>query len=466
MSWDEWDLLVLGGGPAGTTAAMKAARNGLRTLVIERETHPRFHIGESFLPRNTGLMRELGLDEKLAAIPQTIKKGASFGLGGEAKLTDFRFDNGTPIGDTVAWNIERAPFDLMLRDAAVEAGATIREGVAARSIVRLSDGDVAVLTEEGEIRAKWLIDASGQGTVVARHLRTRVTLPDLKKVAYFGHFRNVSRREGDPGGNPIIVMCREGWFWFIPITHEVMSIGLVMDGEVAQSVVKSGVPASRMLAWGIDRCPLARRLFEGAEHQETNHICADFSYTCRPYAGAGHFLVGDAATFVDPIFSTGVCLGMMSAVRAADAVSAIIKDKADPRPLRKAHCRYIEASSSAFFRLVRRYYRHEFREMFLHGAGPLNVHGAVLATLAGHVFPRPPWKIRWRMRLFEALMEVHRQIPLVPRRRAYSLVRGCEMESKEVRGSADPRSLMAWVASMPDRSSAEEERGERELRPA
>jgi 2-polyprenyl-6-methoxyphenol hydroxylase-like FAD-dependent oxidoreductase len=214
-------------------------------------------------------------------------------------------------------------------------------------------------------------------------------------------------------------MCDEGWFWFIPIDEERMSVGLVADAKLAAA---AGVPAREMLAWGISRCPAARRLLEHADWPAENHVTADFSYTCRPYAGAGYFLVGDAATFVDPIFSTGVCLGMMSAVVAVDTVAAILEGRISPRSGQREYCRYVEHSSSVFFRLVRAYYRHPFRELFLHGEGPLEIHRAVISVLCGHVFPRPARALRWRLRLFELFIRIHRLIPLVPRRRRFSLL--------------------------------------------
>ena len=414
-----YDVVIIGGGPAGATAAIRCVRNGLSTIVLEKDHHPRFRIGESFLPRNLTLIRELGLLQRLSKIPQVAKFGASFALGDAEETTDFWFPPGPNGEENYSFNIERAPFDQMLFESARDEGAHVHEGIAVKSIDRLVDGDVALTTTLGPVRGRIVLDASGQGAVVGRHLGVRKTLPDLCRVAYYGHFTGVHRREGKLGGSPLIIMCDEGWFWMIPLDERRTSIGLVVRADVIR---KAGVSADRALAWGIARCPLVHRLTAQASPPPRNYVTADFSYRCEPFAGPGYFLVGDAATFVDPIFSTGVCMGMMSAVKAADAATAELRGSARPEKLRGEYCRFVDGSSSVFFRMVRGYYHHGFREMFLNGSGPLEVHTAILATLAGHVFPRPVFSQRWRIKLFEVLLAIHKRRPLVPRRARFSLL--------------------------------------------
>ena len=244
----------------------------------------------------------------------------------------------------------------------------------------------------------------------------------LHKAAYFNHFRGVERLPGREGGHPLIVMVEEGWFWMIPLDEERTSVGLVIDAEVARRVQRqSGITSDGMLHWGIERCPAVARRMEGAVGPEGNIIAADFSYRCRPYAGPGYFLVGDAAAFMDPIFSTGVCVAMTGAEAAAKSVIELAAGKITASRAAKRHIKLLEGSTRTLFRIIRQYYDHSFRELFLNGTGPFEMHRAVIGVLAGNVFP-PPWKLRWRMGLFNLCVVVNRWVAVAPRRERFSLL--------------------------------------------
>ena len=433
-----YDVIVAGAGPAGATAALVLARAGIRVLIIEKAPFPRFQIGESFMPATLALMQRLGLEERLRQLPHTVKIGAEFGMGGVLNTTLVRFS--TRLAGTLAetFNIARADFDQMMLDAALDAGAEIKMPLTVRSIEKLADEDVALVADDGRrFTARYLVDASGHGTLVGRHLGTRRVLEDqhLQKAAYFNHFENVQRLEGELEGHPTIAVCEEGWFWIIPLNDKVTSVGLVMDPKAAKTV---GSPADQMLRWGIDRCPLVASRMKNAVGPRTNLVRADFSYRCDPFAGPGHFLVGDAAMFLDPVFSTGVCAGMTGGSQAADRLIEILQHKRSPDAARKEYLRYMKSGMSWFRRMVELYYKHGFREMLLNGTGPLHVHTAFLSLLAGHVFPKPTFAVRWRIAFFELLMQIHRVVRLVPKRERFSL-----FASPAPAGSQTPHAIVA-----------------------
>ncbi len=454
QSVELWDAIVIGGGPAGAIVALALARRRRRAIVLEKTQFPRFHIGESFLPATFDRLRDLGLEPELRKLPHVPKFGAEFVMGYGGKHLEIEFSDGfCPCPET--FNIERSIFDEMLLREAQRGGADVRQNVTVKQILSLTDGDVRVLTDTGEIRGRFLLDASGQQTVVGRHLGTRKTAEEahLRKVAYFNQFDNVWRPPGRKEGQPLIVMMDEGWFWAIPLNERRTSVGMVLDAEVARRIGQSeNINSDAMLAWGIARCPAVReRMKEAVGTDEPNRVLADFSYRCRPYAGDGYFLIGDAAAFMDPIFSTGVSVAANGAMEVAKYVDDILAGRMSAARARRKYISHLEESTATLFQLIRQYYDHSFRELFLNGTGPMQVHKAVIGVLAGNVFPRPPWKLRWRLWLFDRLVNLNRKRQLVPRRRPFSLLKASAAMAAD---STDPipQCAVAQVAEVDSQS--------------
>ncbi len=417
---DKYDVVIAGGGPAGSTAAIVLARAGFSVCLLEKDKHPRFHIGESILPRTTPLLRELGIEDAVLGLTHVPKFGAEFGFGNDFTTRKFSFADGLISGFQV-FNIERSAFDKLLLDKAREAGAEVYEECPVKSITKLTDGDVELESAQGPVRARLLLDASGHGTVVGRalNLRRNFQEPELQKVAYFQHFENVERPAGRDTGHPGIMMCAEGWFWLIGLSETKTSVGFVTRPSFARTLT---IPPKHLLQWAIARCPVVRHRMRAATGSAENIVLSDFSYRCRPYAGPGYFMIGDAACFLDPIFSTGVTIAMMSASHTGGLATRMLRGEISPATAQRQHCRFIERGTKPFWRLIRSFYKHSFRELFADGKGPLQMPGAIISILAGQVFPTQPWKLRWRHRAFDFCVWLQQYRQLTPHRPPFHLV--------------------------------------------
>ncbi|MFA9478023.1 NAD(P)/FAD-dependent oxidoreductase [Phycisphaerales bacterium AB-hyl4] len=417
----DYDVLIVGGGPTGSTAALALARKGWRVAILEKATFPRFQIGESFLPAGLDVIQKLGLEERVRQMPHVDKYGVEFAFGDGRDCPYFDFGLVMTDRSKQAFNAARADYDQMLIDAAKEAGATVHQPVTVREIEQLADDAVRLGTDKGTFTGRYVLDASGQATLLGKHLNIRTPLPDdhLQNVAYFGHFENVVRQAGKRQGDPTIVMCDEGWFWIIPLNEQHTSVGVVLRPHIQKQV---GVPADQMLQWAIARSPLMRERMANAVGPDRNKVRGDFSYRCDPSAGPGYFLIGDAAMFLDPVFSTGVCVGMRSALCVSEHLDRVLAGKLAPAKARRQCMTGHRKSMKLLVRSIQHYYRHSFREFLMQGQGPLKMHCAFITVVAGYVVPRTPPGVWWRYRLFELCMLIQDRLPLAPRHARFSLL--------------------------------------------
>jgi flavin-dependent dehydrogenase len=407
------DVAVIGGGPGGSTAAGLLARSGHDVVLLERERFPRFHIGESLLPHNLRLFERLGVAGALRR--QFIEKwGVEFVSSDGALTRLFHFDEALEPRYPMCFQVPRSEFDLLLLRHAAAGGAEVREGATVRSARREPGDGWRLEVEEGgrlhEHRARYLVDASGRDGVLARQRGLRDMDPGRRRAAVFAHYRGVPRRAGRDAGNILIVMMRDGWFWIIPFADGRTSVGVVAEGR---RIREQGLGVEATLERAIARCPAARRLLRDAERVSPVHATSDWTYNARLIAGDGYLLVGDAAAFIDPVFSTGVWLAMSSAEMAADLLDEALRGGRLPRRGLRAYARRIRRHVRAYRRMVDTFYGPAFPRLCFFPETRLGIPQAVLNLLAGDM--DPSWRVRWRLELFYRLAALYGRFDLGPR---------------------------------------------------
>jgi len=378
------DVIVIGGGPGGSTAATLLVQQGLSVTLLERERFPRFQIGESLLPYNNDLFARLGVTEQLVAGDYFPKYGAYFVTGDGKVGSGFRFDRRLRDPYRRSFQVTRSRFDELLLRNAAKHGVEVREETPAADI-DLSDPSRAVVrTAAGEeLQARFVVDASGHGAVLGRRVGAPADVPSLKKIAFFAHYRNVGRAEGDDAGNTVIAILKNGWFWLIPVTADVMSVGLVVDRE---HFVGCGLQPQELLDRTIAATPWVAERMQTAERVSQVHARKDFSFRMQNIVGPNYALVGDAAGFLDPIFSTGVFLAMKSADMAANAIVQRLRS-GSMRKLRK-YQHDMTRGMDQYFRFIHHFYDRDFLELFLQPSDKFGMLDAIVGVLAGDIFER------------------------------------------------------------------------------
>ncbi len=374
----DWDVIIIGAGPAGSVTATKLARAGHRVLVLEREAFPRFHIGESLLPLCGPVHDEVGL--RLEPDQYVHKQGASFVCERSGRRSDFDFAEAMPGRPDHAWHVERATYDRLLRDIARGAGAEVRHGRAVHGVEIGEDG-VTVRTETGACTARYLVDASGLGRVLAKHHRSLEPYRRFGRAAIGTHYENVSDAAFDELGPDFavrIMMTEEAWAWIIPLPGRRLSIGTVVrESKATEQLVFDFVASS----------PFASRLTEGAKPARPL-VTANFSFRNTKPAGSRFVCVGDSAHFLDPMFSTGVPIALYAASRAADDLSAGLNSRCEDDPaLMTPLMGELERGYATFAAIIDRFYNTRLVENLFFGApedGELRA--GVVSVLAADVF--------------------------------------------------------------------------------
>jgi len=393
------DVIVIGGGPAGSTAATLLAREGFSVTLLEREKFPRFQIGESLLPYNNDLFDRLGVTDQLVSGDFFPKYGAYFVTGDGQIGYRFRFDRNLPEPYSRSFQVKRADFDHLLLKNAAKNGVDVREESAVVA-VDLSRSDRAIVKTTNEtLEARFVIDASGHGAVLGQKVGDKSDVKELKKIAFFAHFKNVVKDEGREAGSTIIVVLKNAWFWLIPVTSDVMSVGLVVDRE---HVLNCGLGPQELLEKTIAETPFIAERMRDSERITQVYARKDFSFRMRNLVGPNYALVGDAAGFLDPIFSTGVFLAMSSADIASKAAMERLRTGSMKSLLR--YERDLTGALEKYFRFILRFYDRGFLEVFMQPQDRFGLLPVIVGVLAGDIFAKR--NNRLKLNVFFALVKL------------------------------------------------------------
>lgn len=395
-----FDVAIIGGGPAGSTAGTLLARNGRRVVILEKEKFPRFRVGESMLPASSDTLERMGVKEKIDRGGFLVKYGGEICSACGGARARFYFRNGLNAKRHTSYQVERAKFDQILLDHARETGCDVREQTPVDTFDFDSDG-VTVRSNGGSmvVRAKYLLDCSGRNSLIANRLRLKEAYPNLKKFSVFAHYDNVARLEGQDGTLTRMIRCADGWFWVIPMAGGRASVGVVMD--VARFRAMNLAP-EEALNQCIAEQPEVREWMLNAHPCTPIYATSDFSYRVKHLTGDRWILAGDAAGFLDPVFSSGVYIAIYSGEKAADSLTDAL---ARPEKRARAFRFYEKAVHQRFdtyLRLTSAWYTKEFVEIFLHPREIGQLVPTVNSVLSGN--PARTFSVKWRMRLFYLLV--------------------------------------------------------------
>lgn len=398
QSAELYDVLVIGGGPAGATVAPLLVEKGYKVLVLEKERYPRFHIGESLLPANLPLFERLGVADEVRAIG-IEKHAAEFVSPQHDHVEAFSFAQAWNKDLAYAYQVPRADFDRILLNNARRKGADVVEGCRVRSVELDAEAPVQVRATHDDGReqvwqARFLVDASGRDTFLANRFQIKQRNRRHTSAAVYGHFAGACRHPGQAAGNISIYWFDHGWFWFIPMVSDVTSVGMVTWPYYMKA--RGGRSLEQFLRDSIALCPALAERLQDAELVHAVEATGNFSYVAERNHGRNYLMLGDAYAFIDPVFSSGVWLAMNSGVMAADTIDTCLRTPARAGAALRSFDRRMKHGPKIFSWFIYRMTNPIMRDFFMKPKNVLRVKEAVLSVLAGDIFGRTPiWPSVW-----------------------------------------------------------------------
>ena len=384
------DILVIGGGPAGSTISALLSMKGWRVTLLEKARHPRFHIGESLLPGNMLIFDQLGIMDKLRRIG-VVKRGADFTLPPSENYTTFDFSVVDHMPYKTAFQVKRAEFDHLLLMTAAAKGVDVQQCAEAREIQLGTDVPVRVsgCGEDGRERvweATFVVDASGRNTFLGDRLRLKTRNRRHDSAAIFAHFTGAARRSGEDAGNISVYWFDHGWIWIIPLSDDMISVGAVCRPDYLKTRKTS---TEQFFLETIGRCPPVAARLRDAPLATPVTATGNYSYACSKMYGEQYLLVGDAYAFIDPVFSSGVYFAMFSAALGADTVDSCLREPSMRAAYLRRHRRIVRRGLNRLSWFIYRFTSPAIQKMFMAPSDLLDMRKAVIAVLAGDVFYNP-----------------------------------------------------------------------------
>ncbi|HEX7815557.1 NAD(P)/FAD-dependent oxidoreductase [Dyella sp.] len=400
------DVAIIGGGPAGSTAATVLARKGYRVVLLEKARHPRFHIGESLLPMNLPVFERLGCLDKVRAMG-VYKAGADFEADTPRGYNTYAFARVVGKSPPHAFQVWRQDFDQMLFEHARENGADGREGEEVLDVEQAGPREslLQVRRDDGSayrLQARYVLDASGRDAFLSRRKKLKRKNDEHQSAAIFGHFRGAVYREGEDAGNISIYSFAHGWMWMIPLPTGAMSVGAVCRPEYLKQ--RRGTPAEFLMQTLRANPALWARMERAELVGDEVRVTGNYSYDSDCMGGPGWLLIGDAFAFLDPVFSSGVYLAMSGAEKAADVVDEALREPGREARLIRQLERRQRRGMRRFAFFIYRFNGPVMQYLFRNSRGFLQLDQGVTSMLAGDVFDSfPVW---WRLQVFRLVYAI------------------------------------------------------------